>query len=70
MFKIKIKLKIKISLCRSIDRYDTDPGGQATYLDGHKIFFSLWRKWIREEATGRVLKEKVFLEISQGLQLY
>ena len=37
-------LKVKILLCRSIDCYDTDPGGQATYHDGHKIAFSLWRK--------------------------
>ena len=34
-------LKVKILLCRSIDCYDTDPGGQATYHDGHKIAFSL-----------------------------
>ena len=25
----------------SIDRYDTDLGGQGTYHDGHKITFSL-----------------------------
>ena len=34
-------------MCRSIDRYDTDPGGQARYHDGHHIAFSLWPKWIR-----------------------
>ena len=27
--------------------YATDPDGQATYHDGHKIAFSLWRKLIR-----------------------
>ena len=25
---------------------DTDPGGQATYHNGHKIVFSLWQEWI------------------------
>ena len=27
--------------------YATDPDGQATYHDGHKIAFSLWQKLIR-----------------------
>ena len=48
-------LKINWSINRSIDRYDTDPGGQATYHDGYKIVFSVWRKWIEEVATGGVL---------------
>ena len=58
------RLKQNFCFCQSGDRYDTDPGGQTTYHDGHKIVFSLWRKWIREAAT------EVFLEILQGLQLY
>ena len=32
-------LKIKICLCQSIDNYNTDPGSQANYHDGHKIAF-------------------------------
>ena len=43
----KQRLKQKFCLCRSTDRYDTDPGSQVTYHDGHKIAFSLWRKSIR-----------------------
>ena len=31
----------------SIDYYDTDPGGQATYQGGQKIALSLWQKCIR-----------------------
>ena len=27
-------------MCQSVDCYDTDPGGQATYHDGHKITFN------------------------------
>ena len=45
-------LKIKFCLCWSIHCYDTDPGGQATYHDGHKFAFSLWRKWIRTVECG------------------
>ena len=45
-------LKIKMCLYRSIGRYDTNPGGQATYHDGHKIVFSLWRKSIRTVECG------------------
>ena len=36
----------------STDRYDTDPGGQATYHDGHRIALLLWRKWIRTVECG------------------
>ena len=32
---------------RSINHYNTDPSGQATYHDSHKITFFLWRKWTR-----------------------
>ena len=32
-------LKEKFSLSRSIDRYNADPGGQATFNSGHKITF-------------------------------
>ena len=32
---------------QSIDRYNTDPGSQATYPNGHKIAFSIWQNWIR-----------------------
>ena len=49
------RLKWKFCLCWSIDLYDTDSGGQATYHDDQKIVFSLWRKWIREAATGGAL---------------
>ena len=38
------RLKQKFCLCRSIDRYDTDPAvklPEANYHDGHKIVFSL-----------------------------
>ena len=34
-------LKIKMCLYRSIGCYGTNPGGEATYHDGHKIVFSL-----------------------------
>ena len=34
-------LKEKFSLSRSIDRYNADPGGQATFNSGHKITFSI-----------------------------
>ena len=50
------RLQQNFCFCQSGDRYDTDPGGQTTYHDGHKIVFSLWRKWIREAATGGVLR--------------
>ena len=32
-----VELKIKNLLFQSVDRYDTDPGGQATYHGGIKI---------------------------------
>ena len=44
-----------------MDRYDTDPGGQATYRDGHKIAFSLWRKWTRAVEWGILTIKKVLL---------
>ena len=31
------RLKLKFCQCWSIDRYDADPGGQATFYGGHKI---------------------------------
>ena len=46
------RLNQKFCFCRSIDQYDTDPGGQATYHDGHTIAFSLWPKWIRTSECG------------------
>ena len=45
-FKIIQRLKQKFCLCRSIDCYNTDPGGQVTCHNSRKIAFSLWRKWI------------------------
>ena len=58
-------LKKFFGLYQSIDHYDTDPGGQATYHNNHKIVFSFWRKWIKEAAIRGVL-----WEILQSLQLY
>ena len=39
-----------------------NPGGQATYHDGHKIAFSLWPKWIRTGECGILMIKKNFCE--------
>ena len=59
----------KICLCGSIDRYNTDPGGQATYHDDHKIAFSLWRKWIRTVECGILAIKKTSAKTFQ-IELY
>ena len=35
-------LETKIVFGRSIDCYDTDPGGEATFCGGHKITVLIW----------------------------
>ena len=59
------RLKYKIYLCRSIDRYDTDPGGQGTYRNGHKIAFSLRPKWIRTVECGILAIKKTSVKTLQ-----
>ena len=55
-------------MCQSIDRYNTDPGGQATYHDGYKIAFCLWRKWIRTVECGILaIKKKIVKTLQIGL---
>ena len=55
-------------MCQSIDRYNTDPGGQATYHDGCKIAFCLWRKWIRAVECGILaIKKKIVKTLQIGL---
>ena len=36
------RLKWKFCLGQSIDRYDADPGSQATFSGGHKITDLIW----------------------------
>ena len=55
-------LNKKFCLCWSIDRYDTDPGIQATYHYGHKISFSFWEKWVRTVECGILAIEENFCE--------
>ena len=62
-------LKQKFCLSRSIDQYDTDTGGQATYHDGHTIAFSLWPKWIRTSECGILVISKTSVRSLQ-IRLY
>ena len=52
-------------MCRSIDRNDIDPGGQATYHDGHKIAFSLWPKLIITVECGILTIKKNYVKTLQ-----
>ena len=56
-------------MCRSTDRYYTGSGGQAMYHDGHKIAFSLWRKWIRAVECGILAIKKTSMKTLQ-IELY
>ena len=38
----KQRLKWNFCLCRSVDRYDTNPDGQGTFYSGHKITIVMW----------------------------
>ena len=58
----------KISFYRSIDCYDIDVGGQASYHDGRKMTFSLWRKWIRTVECGILAIKKFGKSLQIGLQ--
>ena len=52
-------------MCQSIDRYNIDPGNQATNQDGHKIAFSLCRKWIRAVDCGTLAFKKTYVKTLQ-----
>ena len=52
-------------MCWSIDHYDTDPGGQATYHDGHKIALSLGLKWVRPVEFGILVIKKTSVKTLQ-----
>ena len=56
-------------MCWSIDCYDTDPDGQATYHNSVKIFFSFQRKWIRIVECG-ILAIKKFSAKTVQIELY
>ena len=62
-------LKIKLSLCWSIDCYDTNSDSQATYYDDHKIAFSLRRKWIKTPECGILAIKKTSAKTLQ-VELY
>ena len=62
-------LEIKILLVLVNWLLDTDPDGQATYHDGHKIAFSLSRKWIRTVECGILAIKKTSAKTLQ-VELY
>ena len=47
----------------SIDCYNTDAGGQATYHNSHKIAFSLRRKLIRTVECGILVIKKTLWKL-------
>ena len=53
-------LKIKMLLVPVSWLLWHNPGGQATYHDGHKIAFSLWPRWIRTVECGILVIKKIF----------
>ena len=62
-------LKYKFCLCRSFDHYNTDPGSQATYHNGHKVAFFLWPKWIRTVECAILVIKKTYVRSLQ-IRLY
>ena len=63
------QLKYKFCLCRSFDHYNTDPGSQAAYHNGHKVAFFLWPKWIRTVECGILVIKKTYVSSLQ-IRLY
>ena len=58
-------MKSKFCFRQSIDRYETDAGGQATYRDCHKTAFSLRPKWIRTVECGILTIKKTSVKTLQ-----